>query len=190
MLSPPFRPSMLARARWGLLVLLLGACSLGTPEGGRPGGAINIESVPLIDAVDREAAPDVCGDVVDGGLLCLADYAGTPLLVNFWASWCGPCAREIPELVDVAANYEGRLQLVGVNVQDSIANARSFERDQGVTYPSLFDPGATIAAGFGGIAPAALPSTILLDADHRVAVRLFGAVSRAQLDPYLKELAR
>jgi thiol-disulfide isomerase/thioredoxin len=189
-----------APAVWpvALGAVLLTACTLGAPESGLPGGAISIETVPLIAAGDRDPAPAVCGQVVTGGAaaggaaaeeeICLADFAGTPVLVNFWASWCGPCAREIPELVDVAAAYEGRLQVLGVNVQDSRTNARSFERDQGVDYPSLFDPGATIASRFEGIAPQALPSTILVDAEQQVAVRLFGAVSRDQLEPYLAEL--
>jgi hypothetical protein len=73
-------------------------------------------------------------------------------------------------------------------VKDDVANARTFERDFGITYPSWQDPAAAIAASFGGIGPAALPSTILLDRDHRVAVRLFGAVSGARLAPYLEEL--
>lgn len=171
-----------------VLALLLAGCTLGVAENTPGGGAINIDTVPLIDAADREAAPDVCGETLDGDDLCLEDFAGTPVLVNFWASWCGPCAREVPELVDVADAYAGEVHVVGVNTQDTRTNARSFERDQDVDYPSFFDPGAIIAAEFGGIAPSALPSTILVDADGRTAVTLLGAVSRAQLEPYLAEL--
>lgn len=81
------------------------------------------------------------------------------------------------------------VHVVGVNVKDqSVANAKSFERDHGITYPSWHDEAAVIAASFGGIGPAALPSTILLDADHRVAVRLFGAVTARQLAPHLEGL--
>jgi thiol-disulfide isomerase/thioredoxin len=169
-------------------VLALAGCTLGAPESGLPGGAISIETVPLIADGQRPAAPEVCGETTDGGELCLADFAGTPVLVNFWASWCGPCAREIPDLVEVAAAYDGDLQVLGVNVQDTLTNARSFERDQSVTYPSLHDPAATIASRFEGVAPQALPSTVLVDADGDVAVRLFGAVRRDQLEPYLDEL--
>ncbi len=184
-------PSSTRRVPAALLlafVVFAAGCTLGTQENNPGGGAINIDTVPLIAAADRDDAPDVCGETLAGEDLCLADLAGTPVLVNFWASWCGPCAREIPELVAVDADYGEELALVGVNVQDTVVNARSFERDQGVTYPSFHDEGAVIAAAFGGIAPEALPSTILLDADHRVAVRLFGAVNRSQLQPYLDAL--
>ncbi len=171
-----------------LLVVILNACTLGVAENDPGGGAINIDTVPLIDESDREAAPDVCGETIAGDELCLADLPQTPILVNFWASWCGPCAREVPELVALADDYDGRVEVVGVNESDTRVNARSFERDQGVDYPSWFDKGAVIASQFGGIAPTALPSTILLDGEHRIAVRLLGSVSRAQLQPYLDQL--
>lgn len=175
------------------VVLLLAGCTLGPRENLPGGGAINIGTVPLIDVADRAPAPEACGQVVAGPAvqeadLCLADLGGGPTLVNFWASWCGPCAAEVPELIDVAANYDGEVELLGVNLQDTATNARSFERDQQVTYPSLFDRGAAIAAAFGGIAPEALPSTILIDGEGRVAVRLFGAVTGDILEPYLDAL--
>ena len=138
---------------------------------------------------DRQAAPAVTGTTLDGDELALADLDG-PVLVNFWASWCGPCVREAPHLVAVAEEYGPRgLHVVGVNVKDSsTVNARSFERDHAIPYPSWHDESASIAASFGGIGPGALPSTILLDADHRVAVRLFGAVTAMQLAPHLEGL--
>jgi thiol-disulfide isomerase/thioredoxin len=168
--------------------VLASGCTLGVGENTPGGGAINIETVPLIPIADRPDAPDVCGETLQDDALCLADLEGSPTLVNFWASWCGPCAREVPELVTIADIYDGRANLVGVNVEDTKVNARSFERDQQVNYPSWFDRGAVIAASFGGVAPEALPSTIILDAEHRVAVRLFGAVSASTLQPYLDAL--
>ena len=164
------------------------ACTLGVSENEAGAGSTFIGSLELIDPADREPAPDVCGTTTADEDLCLDTFVGTPTLVNFWASWCGPCAREIPELVELDSTRED-LHIVGVNVQDSIVNARSFERDQGVTYPSWFDEGSIIAGAFGGIAPEALPSTILLDREHRVAIRLFGAVTMADLVPFLDQLS-
>ena len=171
-----------------LVAVLAAGCTLGLGEVEPPGGSVLDVLVPLIEPDEREAAPEVVGETIHEQELALADVAGTPVVVNFWASWCGPCAREIPELVEIAAEYDGQVQLIGVNVQDHRTNAASFERDQSVTYPSWFDPSATIAAAFGGIAPEALPSTLLLDAEHRVAVRLFGAVTAPQLRGYLDDI--
>lgn len=179
------RPSIAAAL---LLAVAAAACTLGIGEVEPPGGAVNDRLVPLIAPAERDEAPEVAGETVQGQPLALADFAGDPTLVNFWGSWCGPCAREIPELVQIAEEYDGRVQVLGVNARDSRENAASFERDQGVTYPSLFDPPAAIAAQFGGIAPAAFPSTLLLDREHRVAVRLFGAVTASTLRGYLDDL--
>lgn len=169
-------------------VMVLSACTLGVAENEAGSGRLFTDSLSLIPVQDREPAPVVCGPTTAGDDLCLADLAGRPTLVNFWASWCGPCAREIPELVALNAEYGDRIDVVGVDEEESLVNARSFERDQRVTYPSFTDGDAVIAGAFGGIAPSALPSTILLDAEHRVAIRLLGAVTAAQLQPYIDEL--
>ena len=149
-------------------------------------------SAAAIPAEERELAPEVTGPTLDGETLALADLDG-PVVVNFWASWCGPCVTEAPALRRVAQAYEARVHFVGVNVKDQVAAARSFEQQNKIPYPSWDDEAASIAASFGGIGPAALPSTIVLDAEHRVAARLFGAVDEprlsAQLDSVLAEEA-
>jgi thiol-disulfide isomerase/thioredoxin len=141
----------------------------------------------LLPAEDRPAAPEVVGETLDGDQLALADVPG-PVVVNFWASWCGPCVTEAPELRNVALGYADQVSVLGVNVRDTPTNARRFEADLGIPFPSWSDPASEIAASFGGIGPAALPSTLVLDADHRVAVRLFGAVTYSQLRTYLDPL--
>ena len=133
-----------------------------------------------IAPADRKPAPAVSAATLEGEQLSLDELEG-PVVVNFWASWCGPCAKEAPALSNVAKAYDGRVSFVGVNVKDQNAAARNFEQDFDVAYPSWEDKASTIAASFGGIGPAALPSTIVLDAEHRVAARLFGAVNEPQL---------
>jgi thiol-disulfide isomerase/thioredoxin len=167
--------------------LVLPACTSADSTGlGRDfvrgaGGA----EVPL---AEREPAPPVDAETLDGRRVRLTDLPG-PVVVNFWASWCGPCATEAPDLQAVWEDYgDHGVSVVGVNVRDRVANARSFEHDFGITYPSWYDEASTIAASFGGIGPAALPSTIILDAEHRVAVRLFGSVTATRLSAYLDGL--
>lgn len=176
------RPLLLALA----LALTLAGCS---GQGGDGTGGRNFVvgdgSADIIRVADREAAPAVSGTTLEGEPLALADLDG-PVVVNFWASWCGPCAKEAPELQALSKQFEGDVSFIGVNVKDSKAAALAFERNLGVTYPSWEDPASAIAASFGGIGPAALPSTLVLDADHRVAVRFFGAVDGARLEPVLR----
>lgn len=168
--------------------LALAACTPGSSQEQRIDGFVSARGGSFIELDQREPAPDVRAETLDGDMLALEDLEG-PVLVNFWASWCAPCADEAPHLQAVHQAYGQELHVVGVNVRDNRPNALTFERDFGVTYPSWYDKAGSIAAAFGGIGPAGLPSTILLDDDHRVAVRLFGAVSGARLAPYLRELA-
>ena len=178
------RPLILAFA----CALAVSACTPGSSQESGAGGFVAARGGEFVEPVQREPAPQIRAKTLEGQTLDLADLDG-PVLVNFWASWCAPCAKEAPHLQAVHRAYGPRgLHVVGVNVRDNVPNARSFERDFGVTYPSWHDRAGSIAAAFGGIGPAGLPSTILLDADHRVAVRLFGAVSGARLAPYLEEL--
>jgi thiol-disulfide isomerase/thioredoxin len=166
-----------------VLALALAGCA-GSAQGAAPEGYVAGDGAAVIAPADREPAPDVVQTTLDGDTLSLGDLEG-PVVVNFWASWCGPCVQEAPALRNVAKAYEGRVNFVGVNVKDQAAAARNFEQDFDVGYPSWHDESASIAASFGGIGPAALPSTLILDAEHHVAVRLFGAVTEPQLSAHL-----
>jgi thiol-disulfide isomerase/thioredoxin len=130
----------------------------------------------------------VTGPALDGSELSLEQFDG-PVVVNFWASWCGPCAQEAPHLAALAEQYGPKgVSIVGVNVRDSVANAKAFEREYGIRYPSWDDESAQIASQFGALGPAGLPSTVLIDSEQRVAARLFGAVTARQLAPRLDGL--
>ncbi|MBA3621344.1 MAG: TlpA family protein disulfide reductase [Actinomycetota bacterium] len=172
-----------------VLALALPGCAARQDDGRAQGFIQGDGSAQVLAPTDRQPAPAVDAETVGGGRLALRELDDGPVVVNFWASWCGPCVREAPALANVARAYADQgVQVVGVNVKDRRANAQAFERDLDVPYESWYDEAAAIAADFGGIGPAALPSTIVLDADHRVAVRLAGAVTEPQLSVYLDRL--
>lgn len=170
------------------LAVLAGACSGGDDDcedlpGVRPG--LCITAPDDRSAAPTEAAPQLGDDDVE---LSVAELAGTPAVLNFWGSWCGPCRVEQPELNDVAETFEGEVAFLGVNVQDPVANARAYQEEFDVPYPSVHDPRGTYAAEFGGIGPNVMPSTLLLDEQGRVAVRLFGSTTETELTVLLDRL--
>jgi thiol-disulfide isomerase/thioredoxin len=85
---------------------------------------------------------------------------GTPIVVNFWGSWCPPCEDEAPHLATVSKEYEGEVQFLGVDIVDARGPAREFIRRYGWPYPSLFDPPAAIRDGLGYVGQ---PITLIYD---------------------------
>ncbi len=129
-----------------------------------------------IPAFTPFAAPPLKGTTLDGKPFDLADYRGTPVVVNFWATWCGPCRREIPAIASFAKNHPD-IQVIGVNYQDDAAAARTFAEETGASWPSVVDDGPIGAAW----KVPGLPATFFIDADGQVVDRGLGEVSEQLL---------
>jgi cytochrome c biogenesis protein CcmG, thiol:disulfide interchange protein DsbE len=110
--------------------------------------------------------------------ISLAGYAGRPLIVNFFASWCTPCQQETPLLARFYRAEHGRVALVGLDENDAGGSALSFTRAHDVSYPVGFDPEAIAASAYG---VDALPQTFFLNASHRIVDRVFGALTPADI---------
>jgi cytochrome c biogenesis protein CcmG, thiol:disulfide interchange protein DsbE len=109
----------------------------------------------------------------------LASYAGRPVIVNFFASWCAPCQRETPLLARFYASQHGRVLIIGVDANDQTAAALRFVAKAGVSYPVGFDPfPARVTTSYGVYA---LPQTFFLDASHHIVAKVMGPVTQRQL---------
>jgi cytochrome c biogenesis protein CcmG, thiol:disulfide interchange protein DsbE len=108
--------------------------------------------------------------LLDGGAAAyrerLRALRGHPIVVNDWASWCGPCREELPLLGRAAARFGRRVAFLGVDAQDNRAAARTFLRERPVPYPSFFDPDGSISASQGAIS--GYPRTAFYDASGRL----------------------
>jgi thiol-disulfide isomerase/thioredoxin len=165
----------------GFCLLALAACG-GKALGFEPSGrSIQTEygyNVRTIPASERRTAPPFSGETIDGSPLDSASLGSSVVVLNFWASDCGPCRKEQPILQSLSGRYENRgVRFVGVNAEPSKVNARTFLAEFGVTYPSIFDPYFEIAYKFRVFF---LPATYVLDGRRRVAAIIFGATTHEQ----------
>ncbi len=114
-----------------------------------------------------------------GQHISLARYAGHPLILNFFASWCEPCQRETPLIARFYRSHRRSVIIIGVDVNDTSSAGLAFARKMGVAYPVASDPAPmTMALNYG---VAALPQTFFLNAQHRVVKRMIQAVTLADL---------
>ncbi len=127
-----------------------------------------------------QVAPDFVLADLDGNPVRLADLRGRPVIVNFWASWCGPCVEEFPLLLEAAERHEDDgLAIVGIVYQDRSEAARSFMERNGATWPATMDPGERVASAYGILAP---PETFFIGRDGTIVARQIGQFSAASLD--------
>ena len=144
----------------------------------------------LIPADDRTPAPALSGPTLDGERLDVADLRGDVVVLNFWASWCGPCVAEAKNLVAVAeATADDGVRFVGVNIRDETATAKAFERRHGVGYPSIDDQPGSLLTRFRKLVPQTPPTTLLLDREGRIAARFIGGLTEAELLAPVQALA-
>jgi thiol-disulfide isomerase/thioredoxin len=125
------------------------------------------ENQPTIHFVrDPEPAPDFKLTDIDGKPVTLADSHGKVILLNFWATWCGPCRAEIPDLVELQNKYKDRLQILGLVVDDDDQDAiKEFTEKLGINYPVAIATN-DIRMQYGGIV--ALPTSFVLDSEGRI----------------------
>ncbi|MFY9586432.1 MAG: TlpA disulfide reductase family protein [Actinomycetota bacterium] len=119
-------------------------------------------------------------NLVTGATIRSADLRGSVTVVNFWASWCGPCRDEQAELERLYKEYASRgVRFIGINIRDARVDARSYLEEFGVTYPSIRNQDASIAAKFRSIL--FIPSTAVLDRRGRIAARISGVTVERDL---------
>lgn len=130
------------------------------------------------DSANATAAPEFTMADTEGQTLTLADFRGKPVLLNFWASWCGPCASEMPAIQSAYEQYGDQIQFVAVNMTgmggETETSALSLIQQNNYTFPVYFDVDSSAAVAFG---VTSIPQTYLIDAKGNIIGGLRGAMS-------------
>ncbi|MEU8568601.1 TlpA disulfide reductase family protein [Streptomyces pathocidini] len=189
----PVRRAVLATGA-AAAALALTACG----SGGTSGGSADTKFVAGTGGIDtaergdRQPLPAITGTTIDGKKLDLSDYQGKVLVLNVWGSWCPPCRAEMPHLVKVAKDTKADgVEFVGINTRDSSKPpAQKFEKEFAVPYPSLYDPMGKLMLRFpaGSLNPKAIPSTVIVDREGRIAARALKALGEDELRKTLEPL--
>jgi len=138
-----------------------------------------------ISASKRVPAPTLDEATLGGGSVDLSRMRGRPVVINFFASWCAPCKAEGAAFADAASAYQGRVQFVGVAIDDSHSGALSYTHRYGWNWPIVFDPHDRLVEPFGLLGK---PTTFVLDANGRVAWKLQRELSRDELSTALNDV--
>jgi thiol-disulfide isomerase/thioredoxin len=143
-------------------------------------------SAPTVPAVEdiSEPMPALVGQVLTGGTLSPNDYAGRVTVVNFWATTCAPCVREMPLLSSFHDGPDGAF-VVGVNYREGAAIAREFARELDVAYPSVRDADGSLAYRFG---VPFLPTTFVIDGAGQMRFKVVGEIDAETLERLVGDL--
>ena len=151
-----------------VVVLVIVVMSLSTSAAGKPATTQPLARNFALAQVGQPAR-----------IVSLASYRGHPVIINFFASWCSPCMRETPMLARFYLANKDRIDVIGVDANDSAAAVLRFLREAGVRYPVAFDPyPATTTTSYGVLG---LPQTFFLNAQHRIVKHVIGQMSLAEL---------
>ena len=119
-------------------------------------------------------APDFTMLDKDGNEVTLASFFGKPIILNFWASWCGPCKMEMPEIQKFYEQYGEEIHFLLVSVDDSVDSAKTFIETEGYTFPVYFDTTSLGAYTYGA---SSIPLTFFIDAEGNLTAYYMGAMS-------------
>jgi peroxiredoxin len=144
------------------LILSLLSCEQGN---GEPGSGL-----------DQNSAVDFSLETVDGGKkISLEDFKGKPVVINFWATWCGPCKEELPLFEKMWNKFKDKdVVFLGVDVMDDRTNASEFIKNSGITYTNLYDQPGEVSSKYKVVA---LPATFFIDKEGKVAIKITDRLS-------------
>ena len=143
---------------------------------------VNSLERPSIGTGIGELAPDFTGTTLEGNTITLSDFRGQIVLVNDFATWCGPCQAETPYLVEIYNAESGDVAIIGLNLQEDEAKVTDFKEQYNVPYPLVMDPDGEITELYR---PVGLPTSWFIDSEGVVRYVHAGPMTTAMLQETL-----
>lgn len=146
-------------------------------------------SLNSVDLLNLDKAPDFALKSVDGKTVKLSDYKGKIVIVDFWATWCPPCRKGIPDLISIQSEYKNDLVIIGISLdsEKTIKDVPGFVKNYGINYPIVYG-NEKVANDFGGIQ--GIPTAFIIDKNGSIADMHVGLVPKDTFVDKIKELLK
>lgn len=138
---------------------------------------------------DENKAPDFTLLTVEGKNVSLSDFKGKVVIVDFWATWCPPCRRGIPDLISLQNDYKDKIAVIGISMdqENTKAGVPDFVNKMGINYPIVYFNNKVID-DYGGIS--AIPTTFIIDQNGNIINKLIGLYPKSEIEKQLKVLIK
>ena len=135
------------------------------PEASADQGDGVIEFKPGMPIKEGVQAPDFTGELIDGTSITLSELQGKPVIINFWATWCGPCVKEMPAFERLKDDFGDKIGIIAVNCGDDAGTVKDFVEENGYTFPVVLDEEYSISMLYP---TNSIPYTVVVDAEGKV----------------------
>ncbi|MFR1129716.1 MAG: TlpA family protein disulfide reductase [Enterocloster bolteae] len=154
------------------------------PEAAADQGDGVIEFKPGMPIKEGVQAPDFTGELIDGTSITLSELQGKPVIINFWATWCGPCVKEMPAFERLKDDFGDKIGIIAVNCGDDAGTVKDFVEENGYTFPVVLDEEYSISMLYP---TNSIPYTVVVDAEGRVTHISTGALDADTMYERYKE---
>lgn len=154
------------------------------PEAAADQGDGVIEFKPGMSIKEGVQAPDFTGELIDGTSITLSELQGKPVIINFWATWCGPCVKEMPAFERLKDDFGDKIGIIAVNCGDDAGTVKDFMEENGYTFPVVLDEEYSISMLYP---TNSIPYTVVVDAEGRVTHISTGALDADTMYERYKE---
>jgi len=171
-----------------LIIIMILAVNVFSGDNKKSNSIINLNDNVIVK-LDGDKAPDFALKSIDGKTIKLSDYKGKVVIIDFWATWCPPCRKGIPDLISIQNDHKKNVVIIGISLdaEKTIKDVPGFVKNYGINYPIVYGDEKVVAA-YGGIQ--SIPTAFVIDRKGNVVDRHIGLVSKETYTNKIKELLK